>query len=60
MTNAVESHQLHLIFSFYYKGITLSYNFLRCLTFSNLGGKNTRVHTHAGTLSDLARIKKSI
>lgn len=61
MTNAVESNQLHLNFFFflYYKDIALSYNFLRCLTFSNFDGKNTKVHTHARTLSDPARINEA-
>lgn len=60
MTNAVESNQLQLFFFFfYYKDTASSYNFLLCLTFNNLGGKNARVHTHAGTLSDPARIREA-
>lgn len=60
--NAVERNQLDLNtvgFFFYYKDISLSYNFLRCLTFGNLEGKKAWVHTHAGALSDLARIKEA-
>jgi len=53
MINAVESNQLDLnaFLFFYYKDISLSYNFLRCLTFSNLGGKpQTAAHPHGCTV----------